>query len=104
MLEALNLKNNAETRYRCQESVYRTTGPLVLRILYKQCFEQLPVMFSSVPRVGNLMQVDVTGFVDTGKDWRLLLPGSCVLLLTITQTRPYNILHYVTAIKTIVFR
>ena len=30
MLEALNLKNNAETRYRCQVSVYRTIGPLVL--------------------------------------------------------------------------
>ena len=29
MLEALNLKNNAETRYRCQVSVYRTIGPLV---------------------------------------------------------------------------
>ena len=31
MLEALNLKNNAETRYRCQVSVYRTIGPLVVR-------------------------------------------------------------------------
>ena len=30
MLEALNLKNNAETRYRCQVSVYRTIGPLVV--------------------------------------------------------------------------
>ena len=30
MLEALNLKNNAETRYRCQVSVYRTIGPLVI--------------------------------------------------------------------------
>ena len=30
MLEALNLKNNAETRYRCQVSVHRTIGPLVL--------------------------------------------------------------------------
>ena len=30
MLEALNLKNNAETRYRCQVSVYRTIGPLAL--------------------------------------------------------------------------
>ena len=29
MLEAFNLKNNAETRYRCQVSVYRTIGPLV---------------------------------------------------------------------------
>ena len=29
MIEALNLKNNAETRYRCQLSVYRTIGPLV---------------------------------------------------------------------------
>ena len=29
MLEALNLKNNAETRYKCQVSVYRTIGPLV---------------------------------------------------------------------------
>ena len=29
MLEALNLKNNTETRYRCQVSVYRTIGPLV---------------------------------------------------------------------------
>ena len=29
MLEALNLKNNAETRYRCQMSIYRTIGPLV---------------------------------------------------------------------------
>ena len=37
MLEALNLKNNAETRYRCQVSVYRTIGPLVLRIL-ATCF------------------------------------------------------------------
>ena len=32
MLEALNLKNNTETRYRCQVSVYRTIGPLVLYI------------------------------------------------------------------------
>ena len=32
MLEALNLKNNAETRYRCQVSIYRTIGPLVLLI------------------------------------------------------------------------
>ena len=30
MLETLNLKNNAETRYRCQVSVYRTIGPLVI--------------------------------------------------------------------------
>ena len=30
MLEALNLKNNTETRYRCQVSVYRTIGPLVI--------------------------------------------------------------------------
>ena len=29
MLEALNLKNNTETRYRCQVSIYRTIGPLV---------------------------------------------------------------------------
>ena len=34
MLEALNLKNNAETRYRCQVSVYRTIGPLVDYILF----------------------------------------------------------------------
>ena len=30
MLEALDLKTNAETRYRCQVSVYRTIGPLVI--------------------------------------------------------------------------
>ena len=36
MLEALNLKNNAETRYRCQVSVYRTIGPLV-QVLYVLC-------------------------------------------------------------------
>ena len=41
MLQALNLKNNAETRYRCQVSVYRTIGPLVSsfnRIIEKTCF------------------------------------------------------------------
>ena len=35
MLEALNLKNNAETRYRCQVSVYRTIGPLVYFSFYR---------------------------------------------------------------------
>ena len=38
MLEALNLKNNAETRYRCQVSVYRTIGPLVSKF-YRRHYE-----------------------------------------------------------------
>ena len=33
MLEALSLKINAETRYRCQVSVYRTIGPLVVLVV-----------------------------------------------------------------------
>ena len=46
MLEALSFKNNAETRYRCQVSVYRTIGPLVfvlvaIILVYNQAQEIL---------------------------------------------------------------
>ena len=45
MLEALNLKNNTETRYRCQVSVYRTIGPLVVgRSAVRQGMEALGLL------------------------------------------------------------
>ena len=73
------MKNNAETRYRCQVSVYRTIGPLVFLFNYRS-FRDTALFYFLTCKICIVMQRQWTRDLQCVGVWMSLYaePGFCL--------------------------